>query len=128
MIRKSRIVGLILGVRCMFILVIVSGCGQTLVFAERDGVNLAVRTDATASVPLEINFGLNRVVGSIVPPVSQTATQQSQPSVRPRGEAVNMFAGFQVDRFGDQLPRTENVDLRPRGQTARGGFPRRGLM
>lgn len=67
----------------------ISGCGRTLVFAERDGVNLAVRTTGTTP-PLEVNFGLNRTIATIVPPVGDK-------SGKPDGEAVSMFAGFQVD-------------------------------
>jgi hypothetical protein len=69
----------------------VAGCGRTLVFAERDGINLAVRADATSSPPIQANFGLNRTVGTIVPPAGQ------KKDGTPVGEAVSMFAGFQVD-------------------------------
>lgn len=66
-----------------------TGCGRTLVFAERDGVNLAVRTTGTTP-PLEVNFGLNRTIATIVPPAGEK-------SRNPNGDAVSMFAGFQVD-------------------------------
>jgi hypothetical protein len=69
---------------------LVGGCGRTLVFAENDGVNFAIRTNAASSTPVEVNFGLSRAVGSIVPPAGQKGG-------RPSGDAVNMFAGFQVD-------------------------------
>ncbi len=64
--------------------VTVAGCGRTLVFIERDGVNLAVRASGSTP-PLEVNFGLNRTVATIVPPANE------------KGDAVSMFAGFQVD-------------------------------
>ncbi len=72
-------------------------CSRTLVFAERDGVNLAIRADAAARPPIEVNFGLNRVVGTLVPPVAE---EGQEPNARPSGQAVNMFSGFQVLRFG----------------------------
>ena len=66
-----------------------AGCGRTLVFTERDGVNLAVRTTGTTP-PLEVNFGLNRTIATIVPPAGDKGGN-------PNGDAVSMFAGFQVD-------------------------------
>lgn len=68
----------------------ISGCGKTLVFAERDGVNLAIRADASSSPPLEVNFGLNRTIATIVPPAGEK-------NGKPDGDAVSMFAGFQID-------------------------------
>jgi hypothetical protein len=68
----------------------VGGCGRTLVFAERDGVNLAIRANASSSPPIEVNFGLNRTVATIVPPAGESGGH-------PNGEAVSMFAGFQVE-------------------------------
>lgn len=67
----------------------VAGCGRTLVFVERDGINFAIRANASSSPPLELNFGLDRVIATIVPPVGESGGQ-------PNGDAVNMFAGFQV--------------------------------
>jgi hypothetical protein len=83
---------------------LVAGCGRTLVFVERDGVNLAVRGDATSSPPIEANFGLNRTVGTIVPPAGQKKDGQ------PVGEAVSMFAGFQVDNTVN-VPKVIDADL-----------------
>jgi hypothetical protein len=73
----------------------VAGCGRTLVFAERDGVNIAVRANATSAPPIEANFGLNRTIATIVPPAGQVGNN------RPDGDAVSMFAGFQVDNTLD---------------------------
>lgn len=69
---------------------LVTGCGKTLVFAERDGVNLAIRSNASSTPPLEVNFGLNRTIATIVPPTGES-------NGKPDGDAVSMFAGFQVD-------------------------------
>lgn len=68
----------------------VAGCGRTLVFAERDGINLAVRANANSSPPIEVNFGLNRTIATIVPPVNESGGKAA-------GEGVSMFAGFQVE-------------------------------
>ena len=69
---------------------LLGGCGRTLLFAESDGVNLAVRANTSSDTPVEVNFGLNRTVGTIVPPAGQKSGNQ------PDGEAVNMLAGFEV--------------------------------
>ena len=89
----------------------VGGCGRTLVFAESDGVNLAIRTNPSSDTPVEVNFGLNRTVGTIVPPAGQK-------SGKPDGEAVNMFAGFQVDNTLDV--KKVNADLQIDTQFASG--------
>ncbi|MBR0672027.1 hypothetical protein GXW76_12670 [Roseomonas soli] len=93
----------------------VAGCGQTLVFAERSGVNLSIRADATSRPPLAVNFGLDRASGTIVPPRARGEDG------RPQGEAINMFAGFQVDRRGEVATQQPvNVDLRVSTQFASG--------
>jgi hypothetical protein len=91
----------------------VSGCGRTLVFGERDGVNLAIRADATSSPPIQANFGLNRTVGTIVPSVGQTKDGA------PKGEAVSMFSGFQVDNTIN-VQKSVDADLQVDTQFASG--------
>lgn len=92
-----------------------AGCGRTLVFAEHEGLNLSIRADATSRPPLAVNFGLDRASGTIVPPRDQDADGM------PRGEAINMFAGFQVDRRGDvPAPQPASIDLRVSTQFASG--------
>ncbi|MGE3779407.1 MAG: hypothetical protein AB7F89_19625 [Pirellulaceae bacterium] len=83
----------------------VAGCGRTLVFAEREGVNFAVRANPSATPPLGVNFGLERVVATVVPPAGQTKDG------KPAGEAVDMFAGFQVDSTGLNFDKNLDVDL-----------------
>lgn len=85
---KSRQVGVLVATFASAVLV--AGCGRTLVFAERDGVNLAVRADASSTPPLEVNFGLNRMIATIVPPAGEK-------NGKPDGDAVSMFAGFQIE-------------------------------
>lgn len=82
----------------------VAGCGRTLVFAERDGVNLAIRT-GTSTTPLEVNFGLNRMVATIVPPAGEK-------NGKPDGDAVSMFAGFQIDHtFDPKNPLNPDLEI-----------------
>lgn len=88
-----------------------SGCGRTLVFAESDGINLAIRMNPSSDTPVEVNFGLNRAVGTIVPPAGQK-------SGKPDGEAVSMFSGFQVDNTLDV--KKVNADLQIDTQFASG--------
>lgn len=95
-----------------------AGCGRTLVFAERDGVNLAVRANPSATPPLGVNFGLERVIATIVPPAGQK-------DGKPSGEAVSMFAGFQVDATNVNLKNTLNVDLTINTQFASGAAAER---
>ncbi len=81
-----------------------AGCGKTLVFAQYEGVNLAIRANASSQPPIEVNFGLNSTLATIVPPSGQV-------DGRPNGEAVNLFAGFQVDRDGSILTSTQRVGV-----------------
>jgi hypothetical protein len=92
----------------------VAGCGRTLVFAERSGVNIAVRANATSAPPIEANFGLNRTIATIVPPAGQVGNN------RPDGDAVSMFAGFQVDNTLNPTKERLKVDLEISTQFASG--------
>jgi hypothetical protein len=95
------------------------GCSRTLVFAEREGVNLAIRADPARSPPLEVNFGYNRVVGTTVPPVAEK--QGSGVTTEPHGQAVNMISGFQVlSAKIDPANKPLNVDLTISSQFASG--------
>lgn len=94
------------------------GCSRTLVFAEREGVNLAIRADAARSPPLEVNFGYNRVVGTTVPPVAEK--QGSVGATEPRGQAVNMISGFQVLSAQIKPVKPLDVDLTISSQFASG--------
>ena len=91
----------------------VAGCGRTLAFVERDGVNLAIRANASSSPPIEVNFGLNRTVATIVPPTGQSSGQ-------PNGEAVSMFAGFQIQNDYDVTKQQVSADLKIDTQFASG--------
>lgn len=80
---------------------LLSGCGRTLVFAESSGVNLGIRTNASSDTPIEVNFGLRRAVGSIVPAGGK------KKDGTPDGDAVSMFSGFQVN---NSLVTTRPID------------------
>ncbi len=73
------------------------GCGKTLVFGERSGVNIALRVNADRPPPVEVNFGLDRLVGVIVPPTRYSRNND------PSGDAVSMFSGFQVESFENPI-------------------------
>ena len=81
-----------------------AGCGKTLIFAEHEGVNFAIRANASSQPPIEVNFGLDSALATIVPPAGQV-------DGRPKGDAVNLFAGFQVDRDGSILTDTQRVKV-----------------
>lgn len=98
-----------------YVMASVGGCGRTLVFAESDGVNLAIRANGSSDTPVEVNFGLNRTVGTIVPPAGQK-------NGHPDGEAINMFAGFEVNNNLD--PKKIDADLTVDTQFASGAAAR----
>ncbi|WP_299212029.1 hypothetical protein [uncultured Tateyamaria sp.] len=64
-----------------------SACSDTLVYGERSGVNIAIRSDGAEGQPLEINTGLERHVMGYVPPRDPAG-----------GEAVSMIASFDLKR------------------------------
>jgi hypothetical protein len=99
------------------ILLAACGCSRTLVFAEREGVNLSIRADAARTPPLEVNFGFNRVVGTTVPPAAE---EGQGPNAQPRGQAVNMFSGFRVMSAGINTAMPLNVDMQISTQFASG--------
>lgn len=69
----------------------VSACTDALVYGDRTGFNLAVRTDATDGHPLEVNAGLQRRIAGFVP------AKQIQDGVA-TGEAANMMSSQNVAR------------------------------
>ena len=114
MIARRKIPRALLSACALGMLASTAGCGRTLVFAEHDSVNFGITANASSTPPIEVNFGLNRLIGTIVPPAGDE-------NGRPLGEAVNMFAGFQVERFSDlNLLKPVGVDLRIVTQFASG--------
>lgn len=66
------------------------GCERALVYGDRSGFNLAIRSDPAESAPLEVNGGLQRRVIGFVP---ASESDQNAPA---KGEAVNMFSRFDL--------------------------------
>ena len=99
------------------VLLAAGGCSRTLVFAEREGVNLAINASAARTPPLEVNFGYNRIVGTTVPPVAQDGQGTAS---QPRGQAVNMVSGFQVLSATIDPAEPANVDVTISSQFASG--------
>lgn len=64
-----------------------SACTDTLVYGERTGLNIAIRTDAPQGHPLEVNTGLQRRVVGHVPPRNSNG-----------GEAITMLSSFNLKR------------------------------
>lgn len=70
---------------------LLGACEKTLVYGERSGFNLALRSDAAAAVPIEVNAGLQRRVVGLIPGAGEVEDG------RPSGEAVNMVSRFDID-------------------------------
>jgi hypothetical protein len=92
---------------------LLTGCTRTLVFVERTGFNLGIFVKPNESTPLEVNFGLDRKVASIVPAKGEIGSQGVD------GEAVNMYAGFRAQY--DSATNPLSGDLHIRTQFASGG-------
>ncbi len=88
-------------------LTLLPGCERALVFADRTGVNLAVRSDMAEGSPLEVNAGLKRRVVGFVPAKGESGDG------RPSGEAVNMVSRFDLKRTkGSEGPFSDKVQIR----------------
>lgn len=74
------------------LLALPAACDKALVYGDRTGFNLAIRTDAAEGHPLEVNAGLQRRVVGYVPP------RKRDGSGAPVGEAVNMVSKFDLQR------------------------------
>lgn len=73
---------------------LLTSCGDALVYGERTGFNLSLRADPSTSKPIEVNAGLRRSVVAIVPPKHMESQQDG--SATAAGEAVNMFSRFEL--------------------------------
>jgi hypothetical protein len=86
--------------RALFLFALVlclPSCDQALVYGERSGLNISVRTDVAEGQPIEVNTGFQRRVIAYVPP--RTRAENGLPN----GEAVNMASRFDIRR----VPRDE---------------------
>jgi len=82
-----------------------AGCTNTLVFAEKDGYNLAINVNDDPSTPVHVNIGLERRVAAVVPPLDVTKNDQGQTAAS--AEAVSLFSGYRLKYYNEQeLART----------------------
>lgn len=73
---------------------ILPGCGNTLIFAERASFKLGVQVNDNPVTPVEVNAGLKRSVIALVPP--SEGLVESDKSQEAKGEAVNLVSGFNL--------------------------------
>jgi hypothetical protein len=70
----------------------VAGCtwiqDRSLVYGERSGVNIALRSDPAKALPVEVNAGIQRRVTTLVPTISRNQNK------RPNDEAVSLVSTF----------------------------------
>ena len=109
---RLRVLGLLAG----FCIMGLAACGDTLVYGERTGYNLAIEVNQDPETPVNVNLGLRRTVVSVVPPVATESGQGGQS--RPKGEAVSMISGFFLSDIDSENPL--QLDLRIRSQFASG--------
>ncbi len=73
---------------------LVSNCtdiqDRALVYGERSGVNIALRSDPAKALPLEVNAGVQRRVTTLVPPKERNDNR------RPTDEAVSLVSTFDL--------------------------------
>lgn len=63
---------------------------RSLVYGERSGVNIALRSDPAKALPVEVNAGVQRRVTTLVPPISRNQNK------RPNDEAVSLVSTFDL--------------------------------
>lgn len=91
---------------CTFLTLLVA-CDRALVYGDRTGVNIAIKSDVAEGSPIEANAGLQRRVFSFVPPRGETADAKSE------GDAVNMLGRFDLKRSeGEQGIFSDKVRIR----------------
>jgi hypothetical protein len=95
------------GPLALAIALVLTGCGHTLVFAEQTGFNLSIIAKSSEATPLNVNLGLDRSVGSVVPPIHENTAQGLVD-----GEGVNMFAGFAAQYDSATQPLAGNLRIR----------------
>jgi hypothetical protein len=83
--------------RCLPIaplLLLLAGCNDTVIYGEREGFNLTISANESASSPIEVNAGLRRTMGALVPATSTTKVDNGQ--TRATGQAVSLLSGFDL--------------------------------
>ncbi|NOD77378.1 MULTISPECIES: hypothetical protein [unclassified Ruegeria] len=63
---------------------------RALVYGERSGVNIALRSDPAKALPVEVNAGVQRRVTTLVPPKARNNNG------RPTDEAVSLVSTFDL--------------------------------
>ncbi len=63
---------------------------RALVYGERSGVNIALRSDPAKALPVEVNAGVQRRVTTLVPPKERNSNG------RPTDEAVSLVSTFDL--------------------------------
>lgn len=72
--------------------ILMSGCQNTLIFAERSSFKIGIHVNDNAVTPVEINAGFKRTVVALVPPSDDP--DKTEAGDRPHGEATNLVSGF----------------------------------
>ena len=91
-LKKVRFIFIIAG------LLIVSGCNQSLIYAEGTNVSLAtIKVNDDVAEPLNINFGLDRSVAAIAPPKTIG------------DESVSMISDFRYEYKGGEFTGTLKI-------------------
>lgn len=75
---------------------VLCACGDRAIYAERSGVNLKLAVNDSASLPVEVNMGLQRAVVAVVPARGEDADGNAL------GEAGSIVSGFDY-RHGQDL-------------------------
>ncbi|MEX0340915.1 MAG: hypothetical protein AB3N11_17975 [Arenibacterium sp.] len=94
---------------CLFALglCLMACTNDALVYGERTGFNLAVRSDTAESAPIEVNAGIQRRVVSFVPPSERDSAGNA------KGEGVTMISRFDLRRTpGQSGPFSHKVRIR----------------
>ena len=69
-----------------------SGCGNTLFFAERTKAGLSAEFNATAPEPVELTAGYKRTIATLVPPKDPDTTEEGEH----KGEALSLVSTFRL--------------------------------
>ncbi|CUH99169.1 hypothetical protein [Leisingera aquaemixtae] len=94
---------------CVFFvgLCLMACSNDALVYGERTGFNLAIRSDTAESAPVEVNAGIQRRVVSFVPPTKRDSEGNA------KGEGVTMISRFDLRRSpGQSGPFSDTVRIR----------------
>ena len=87
-----------------------AACGDTLVYGERTGLNLAIEVNQDPETPVNVNLGLRRTVVSVVPAVDSESGEDGQS--HPKGEAVSMISGFDLSDKERDNPLDPDLQIR----------------